>query len=144
MILCLPLSHSRIRRTTRDPPQISNHLSFVLLNLILKIKPYFINFFSKTLKQSVFQPCQKHWKSKLGLCLYHSSSFLPLDFSSSLLGDPSLLPKLSLPHSSRIVADYMLLHAKKAHKHNQGMRKITKKRYQENAQRFYFTASCLK
>ena len=29
MILCPPLSHSRIRRTTRDPPQISNiRLSF--------------------------------------------------------------------------------------------------------------------
>ena len=39
-------------------------------------------------------------------CLYHSSPFISLVFSSSLLGDPSLLPKLSLPHSSRI-ADYM-------------------------------------
>ena len=51
-------------------------------------------------------------KSKQGLCLQYSTLFLSLDFSSSLLGDPSLLPKRSLPHSSRI-ADYMLLHAKK-------------------------------
>ena len=39
-------------------------------------------------------------KSK-GLCLHDSTPFLSLDFSSSLLGDPSWLPKLSLEWNSR-------------------------------------------
>ena len=40
-------------------------------------------------------------RSKLCLCLHYSTPFLSLDFSSSLLGDPSLLPKLSLEWNSR-------------------------------------------
>ena len=52
-------------------------------------------------------------KSKLGLCLHCSTPFVSLDFSSSLLGDPSLIPKRSILHSSRIAADYVSLHAKK-------------------------------
>ena len=39
-----------------------------------------------------------------------STPFLWLDFSSSLLGDPSLLPKLRLPHSSRIAYCNALLY----------------------------------
>ena len=58
-------------------------------------------------------------------CLYHSSPFLSLVFSSSLQGDPSLLPKLSLPHSSRI-ADYMQKNNNQTN-YNQRMRKITGK-----------------
>ena len=100
MILCPPLSHSRIRRSTRDPPQISNIcLSFSLIwfrnkTLLYKLslqgwKTVFLRLVLETLR------------SKLGLCLHYSTPSLSLDFSSSLLGDPSWLPKLSLEWNSR-------------------------------------------
>ena len=81
LVLCPPLSHSRIKHflsRVEKQPEI-----FVLIAVLLTLQ--------------VTQNTN---------CLYHSSPFLSLVFSSSLLGDPSLLPKLSLPHSSRI-ADYM-------------------------------------
>ena len=66
-------------------------------------------------------------KSKQGLCLQYSTPFLSLEFSSSPLGDASLLPKLSLPHSSRIA--YYMLYYKQKKKTNTQTQSKNKKDY---------------
>ena len=104
-----------------------NKTSFVILNLILKIK----HFLSRAEKQpeifvliAVLLTLQVTQNTN---CLYYSSPFHSLVFSSSLLGDPSLLPKLSLPHSSRI-ADYMQK-KQQPNKLNQRMKILLKNHY---------------
>ena len=59
-------------------------------------------------------------RSKLCLCLHYSTPFLSLDFSSSLLGDPSWLPKLSLEWNSRWL--HVTTCKKKTNKHTNTMK----------------------
>ena len=100
MILCPPLSHSRIRRSTRDTPQISNIcLSFSLIWFRNKTLLYKLSL--QGWKTDFLRVMLETLRSKLGLCLHYSTPSLSLDFSSSLLGDPSWLPKLSLEWNSR-------------------------------------------
>ena len=100
MILCPPLSHSRIRRSTRDTPQISNIC--LLFSLIwFRNKTLLYKLSLQGWKTDFLRVMLETLRSKLGLCLHYSTPSLSLDFSSSLLGDPSWLPKLSLEWNSR-------------------------------------------
>ena len=115
-------SHSRIRRKTPNlKPSAFRYSQFNSENNTLPLQGW---------KQIFFNSCTTNPTSNTQNtnCLYHSSPFLSLVFSSWLLGDQSLLPKLSLPHSSRI-ADYMQKKNNNQANYNQRMRKITKKRY---------------